>query len=91
MSYSDSIDDEIEEVECGMKSIDDCDYYDNVSDELRYSQFDDDGYIIDETRNYSSFDENRNNNQLREKPTKNSSTCMIITIIFLIFVVWCLV
>ena len=91
MSYSDSIDDEIEEVECGMKSIDDCDYYDNVSDELRYSQFDDEGYIIDETRSNSSIERNSNNNQLNEKPVKNSSTCILIAVIFIIFMVWCLV
>ena len=91
MSYSDSIDDEIEEVECGMKSIDDCDYYDNVSDELRYSQFDDEGYIIDETRSNSSIEGNSNNNQLNEKPVKNSSTCILIAVIFIIFMVWCLV
>ncbi|MBE6485984.1 MAG: hypothetical protein E7Z85_03980 [Methanosphaera stadtmanae] len=90
MSNRETIGFEADEVEAGRLSIFDCEYPNEVEDELGHSEFDSRGYIIKPERNW-----NRNNNHHNKRNSgenNNEKTCCgICFLFFIIFWIYCVI
>lgn len=69
----DELQGEIEDVEFGNMSINDCIYYNEVLDELSYAEFDQDGYIINEFTDKQIYHDTpyQHENRTYTKPNTN--------------------
>lgn len=90
MSNRETILFEADEVEAGQMSIYECEYPDEVLDEIGYYEFDADGYIIEQRMNWNNANTDYNsNNQQKEEDKNNGKTCcgicFLLFIIFLLF------
>jgi len=87
MSHRDTVIYEAEEVEAGRMSIYDCEYPDEVIDEMTSSDFDSEGYNIQHNMDWDNIDYNpqANNNQNSNQNNNDKTICGICCLLFIIF------